>query len=72
MAIDPVQLANLNSGVDEDEEDYDEEGWMFFFWLNPRTVGLKGFLFSCLVELYMLTLGSVDRQIDRQTDRHGN
>ncbi|XP_076899129.1 uncharacterized protein LOC143552907 [Bidens hawaiensis] len=26
MAIDPVKLANLNSRVDEDEEDYDEEG----------------------------------------------
>lgn len=26
MAIDHVQLANLSSRVDEDEEDYDEEG----------------------------------------------
>ncbi|KAK4441387.1 Dr1-associated corepressor [Sesamum alatum] len=26
MAIDPVQLANLNRGIDEEEEDYDEEG----------------------------------------------
>lgn len=26
MAIDPVQLAKLNHGIDEEEEDYDEEG----------------------------------------------
>jgi hypothetical protein len=26
MAIDPIQLANLSRRVDEDEEDYDEEG----------------------------------------------
>lgn len=26
MAIDPIQLANLNRGLDEEEEDYDEEG----------------------------------------------
>ncbi|XP_010031686.2 dr1-associated corepressor [Eucalyptus grandis] len=26
MAIDPIQLANLNRGMDEDDEDYDEEG----------------------------------------------
>ncbi|XP_011090215.1 dr1-associated corepressor-like isoform X1 [Sesamum indicum] len=26
MAIGPVQLANLNRGIDEEEEDYDEEG----------------------------------------------
>lgn len=26
MAIDPVQIANLNSRMDEEEEDYDEEG----------------------------------------------
>ncbi|TKY57103.1 Dr1-associated corepressor [Spatholobus suberectus] len=25
MTIDPMQLANLNGGIDEDEEDYDEE-----------------------------------------------
>ena len=25
MAIDPIQLANLNRTIDEDEEDYDEE-----------------------------------------------
>lgn len=25
MAIDPIQLANFNSGIDEDEEDYDGE-----------------------------------------------
>ncbi|KAM1811727.1 hypothetical protein ACFX12_028329 [Malus domestica] len=26
MAIDPLQLANLSRRLDEDEEDYDEEG----------------------------------------------
>ncbi|KAM7522951.1 hypothetical protein LguiA_012853 [Lonicera macranthoides] len=26
MAIDPIQIANLNSRMDEEEEDYDEEG----------------------------------------------
>ncbi|EXB97276.1 hypothetical protein L484_024137 [Morus notabilis] len=26
MAIDPLQLANLNRRLDEDDEDYDEEG----------------------------------------------
>ncbi|KAH6791676.1 hypothetical protein C2S52_002153 [Perilla frutescens var. hirtella] len=26
LAIDPVQLANLNGGTDEEDEDYDEEG----------------------------------------------
>ncbi|CAN4119075.1 unnamed protein product [Withania somnifera] len=26
MVIDPIQLANLNKGLDEEEEDYDEEG----------------------------------------------
>ena len=26
MAIDPIQLANLSRRIDEDEEDYDEEG----------------------------------------------
>lgn len=26
MAIDPIQLANLGRRIDEDEEDYDEEG----------------------------------------------
>ncbi|CAN4120062.1 unnamed protein product [Withania somnifera] len=26
MDIDPIQLANLNKGLDEEEEDYDEEG----------------------------------------------
>ena len=26
MVIDPIQLANINSRVDEDDEDYDEEG----------------------------------------------
>jgi hypothetical protein len=27
MAIDPLKLAQLSTRLDEEEEDYDEEGW---------------------------------------------
>jgi tetrahydromethanopterin S-methyltransferase subunit G len=30
MVIDPLQLAQLSKRLDEEEEDYDEEGWSYY------------------------------------------